>query len=394
MINQILKKATYLFVAVVIFLAFVPGASLAQDELDNEPVNGAITVIPEQYYKAKVVEVLAERFQGTEGNQQLFQDLSVEILDGDDQGMVVEVTNVGGATIKGGLGFKVGDVVVMNKSTNLGVTDYYINDIYRIPALLWVTIIFLAIVLLFSRWRGVASILGLGVSVFVILKFITPQILSGKDPLITSLIGGIIIAVVSLYLAHGFNKRTSIALLSTLLSLGLAVITALLFVHFTNLFGSGSEESIFLQFDQEQIVNLKGLLLGGIILGVLGVLDDITTAQSAVVDELKKANPNLGFKELFKRGSSVGQEHISSLINTLFLAYAGVSLPLFLLLGSSTGYPLWTLLNSEFIAEEIVRTLVGSITLVLAVPITTLLAAYFFNKTGPSGAKDGRLHIH
>lgn len=386
--KSLLVKFTVPFLALLLW----PGLGLAQE--GGEPVNGAVQIAPEVYSRAEVLEVLEERYQGGDITQQVFQDLSVRILNGDEKGLVVEIRNVGGATINGGNGFKVGDIVVINKTINQGEADYYVNDIYRIPSILWVTGVFLAVVLLFSRWRGLASILGLSVSVLVILKFITPQILAGRDPLITSLIGGVIIAVVSLYLAHGFNKRTSVALLSTMLSLGLAVVTALLFVHFTNLFGSGSEESIFLQFDQDRIINLRGLLLGGIILGVLGVLDDITTAQSAVVDELKKANPGFTFMELFKRGSSVGQEHISSLINTLFLAYAGVSLPLFLLLGSSTGYPLWTLLNSEFIAEEIVRTLVGSITLVMAVPITTLLAAYFFSKTGPSNVEGGHTHTH
>jgi len=385
---------TFLKIATIVLgLTLWPGLGLAQGS-DLEGISGALPIAPEIYSRGEVLEVLSEQYQGVEPQIQVFQDLSVKILSGEESGVVVEIRNVGGATINGGNGFRVGDKIVINKTINQGEVAYYVNDIYRIPAILWATIAFLIVILIFSRWRGLYSVLGLGFSVLVILKFITPQILAGKDPLVTSLIGGFFIAIISLYLAHGFNKRTSIALLSTMVSLVIAVLTALLFVHMTNLFGSGSEESIFLQFNQDMIINLRGLLLGGIILGVLGVLDDITTAQSAVVDELKKANPNLTFIELFKRGSSVGQEHISSLINTLFLAYAGVSLPLFLLLGSSTGYPFWTLVNSEFIAEEIVRTLVGSITLVLAVPITTLFASYFFSKTGPSKVEGGHTHSH
>ncbi len=162
-------------------------------------------------------------------------------------------------------------------------------------------------------------------------------------------------------------------------------------VSFTHLFGMGSEESLFILGDLPGI-SLKGLLLGGIMLGLLGVLDDITTAQSAVVDELKQANQSLSFSELYRRGLSVGREHIASLINTLFLAYAGASLPLFLLFSLNQGQELWMIFNNEMIAEEIVRTLVGSTGLILAVPITTALAAYVFQKRSSAIHKETHHH--
>jgi uncharacterized membrane protein len=221
--------------------------------------------------------------------------------------------------------------------------------------------------------------LGLVASAAIIVWFIVPRIIGGADPLWTSLLGCIAIACVSLFLAHGFNKRTGIAFAATLITLGISAFAAVEAVSFTHLFGMGSEESLYVLGDLPGL-SLKGLLLGGIMLGLLGVLDDITTAQSAVVDELKQANPELDFKELYRRGLSVGREHIASLINTLFLAYAGVALPLFLLFSLNKGQPLWTVFNNEMIAEEIVRTLVGSACLILAVPITTALAAYAFRK--------------
>ena len=385
-------KKTKIFLSLFILCLFIfPGFALAQN--DTEGVNGGQNIPADAYYKAEVVQIVSQDYQGTGIDKQVFQNLEVKILDGDEKNKLVEIDNVGGTTVNGGRNFKVGDTVVINKTTDNGETAYYVNDIYRIPALVIVTILFFALVMVFSRWRGVTSILGLGLSILVIVKFVAPEILAGKNPLAVSLIGIAVIAVISLYLAHGFNKRTSIALLGTAITLVLAVVVSLLFVHFTALFGNGSDESVYLQFNQTTRINLQGLLLGGIMLGVLGVLDDITTAQSATVDELKKANPNLTFKELYTGAASVGREHISSLINTLFLAYAGVSLPLFLLLSTNGGAPIWTTLNSEFIAEEIVRTVIGSMTLVVAVPITTLLAAYFFTKTGPSKAQ-GHSHIH
>ncbi len=224
-------------------------------------------------------------------------------------------------------------------------------------------------------------------SVGIIFYYIIPHILHGGDPLLTCLAGSLCITVLSLYLSHGFNKRTSVALLSTIITLGLAVLIDLLFVHIGQLAGTGTEEAFYLQFDQAHL-NLKGLLLGGILIGVVGILDDVTTGQSAAVEEIAQANASLSHPALYKSGLSVGREHIASLINTLLLAYVGTSFPLLLLINVQQGLPLWFTLNNNFIAEEIVRTLVGSCVLVLAVPITTFFAAYFFSRERTPSQKD------
>jgi uncharacterized membrane protein len=375
-------RSKFIIFSLIFFGLLASQLALAQS--NSEPVNDATNTPADAYYQGVVSKIDVSRYLGTGADKQLFQDLEVKILNGDEKNQTVPITNVGGASINGGNGFKVGDKVVIDKTTADGETNYYVEDIYRIPQIIIVTIIFLAVAIIFSRLKGVFSILGLMISIAVIVKFIAPRIIAGHNPLITSLIGVLIIAVVSIYLAHGFNKRTSIALLSTILTLVLSVGLAIGFTNLTKLYGNGSEESVYLQVDQSHHINLQGLLLGGILLGALGVLDDITTAQAATIDELKKANPNLDFRRLYKGGISVGREHISSLINTLFLAYAGVSLPLFLLLNINGGTPVWATINSEFIAEEIIRTLVGSITLIVAVPITTLLASYFFSKKSAS----------
>lgn len=353
----------------------------------------AQTEAVETYYRAEVLEILSEEVFD-EDTGQIFQSLKVKITSGDEKDREVVVDGVGGTAVNGGQPLKVGDRVIINKTVFAeGDEAYYLIDIYRIPYLYTAIGVFLIVVLAFSRWRGLSSLLGLGISILVIVKFVAPQILAGRNPLLITLIAVTVIAITSLYLAHGYNKRTSIALISTFITLAIALVLAYVFVHMTKLFGIGSEESLFLQVGATQHINLQGLLLAGIILGALGVLDDITTAQSATVDELKKANPSLSFKQLYAGAASVGSEHISSLINTLFLAYAGVSLPLFLLFTSSAdGAPIWVTLNAEFIAEEIVRTLVGSITLILAVPITTLLAAYYFDKNGPTISEIKHIH--
>ncbi|MCX6779901.1 MAG: YibE/F family protein, partial [Candidatus Magasanikbacteria bacterium] len=255
---------------------------------------------------------------------------------------------------------------------------YYIVDKYRLPSLGYLTLVFFALAIYFGGRRGVTAILGLVFSILIIFYFIIPHILNGGDPLKVCLVGSFAIVLVSLYLSHGFNKRTSIAVVSSIFALALAVGVDFIFVHFAKLSGAGTEEAFYLQFGSAAL-NLRGILLGGIILGVLGVLDDVTTGQAAAVEEIHLANSNLKFTDLYTRGLSVGREHITSLVNTLVLAYVGASFPLLLLYNSQKLQPVWIVVNSNFMAEEIVRTLVGSAVLVVAVPLTTFLAATFYS---------------
>lgn len=363
----------------------------------QEPVRPG-EIPPDQFYRAEIIEVVQQDETETGESTITTQTLKVKFTTGDLKDQEKELLNDGVFTINGGSPLKVGQVVLVYKTAASGVEEFYLADTYRVPALIYMVIAFFLLAIGLSRWKGVASILGLAISIMVIVKFIIPQIIEGKNPLVVILLGALVIAFVSIYLAHGFNRRTTVALISTLLTLGLSAILAVIFVNTGKLFGLGSEEAFYVQqLGTLQDLNLKGLLLGGIILGALGVLDDITTAQTATVYELKRANANLGWKELFTRGLRVGREHVNSLVNTLFLAYAGASLPLFLFftVGGST-QPLWVTLNSEFIAEEAVRTLVGSMGLMLAVPITTFLAAYYFgNRTlTPAEVEEAPGHTH
>ena len=191
------------------------------------------------------------------------------------------------------------------------------------------------------------------------------------------LLGSLAIAFSSMYLAHGFNRRTTVSLIATFITIFIALIMALWAVDITKLFGLGSEEAYYLQAYKLGELDMRGLLLAGIIVGTLGILDDITVSQVSIVEELHDVDKNLSFWDLIRRGLSIGKEHIASLINTLALAYVGVSFPLLLSFSINQGQPLWVVANSEFIIEEVVRTLVGSVTLIIAVPISTFLAAYF-----------------
>jgi uncharacterized membrane protein len=228
----------------------------------------------------------------------------------------------------------------------------------------------------------------------VLSLYIVPSILSGGNPMIVSILGAGVIAVITIYLSHGFNAHSHIALASMMGSLVVVSLLSALAVQAAQMVGLGSEEAYFLQFGETANINLQGLLLGGIVLGTLGILDDICIAQISTVYQLKQANKDLGFHELYERGLKVGKDHVASLVNTLVLAYAGANLPLFLLFSINQSLPWWVTINNEVIAEEVLRTLVGSMGLVMAVPIATVLGAYvvthYHLKTQPGTHR----HVH
>lgn len=252
-------------------------------------------------------------------------------------------------------------------------SQYYLVDYDRRAPLVILAVLFAVFVVALSRWHGLFSLLGVAISLGVLILFVMPAILEGRNPLAVSIVGAAVIMFVNLYLAHGFNARTTTAILGTMGSLALTGLLAVVFVQVGRFTGFGSEEASFLQLSADQ-VNLEGLLLGGIIIGTLGVLDDVTITQASAVWELRAANPSFVFADLYRSAIRIGRDHIASTVNTLVLAYSGASLPL-LLLFTVSRRPLDDVLNSEVVAEEIVRTLVGSIGLVASVPVTTALAA-------------------
>lgn len=329
---------------------------------------------PVQYYRGRIVQIVQEGDHDGEVIQP-YQLVKVRLTSGPEAGRELELEYTDFRPENPEQKLRVGNRVVVTRSVAGDLVQYYVADRYRLPALGWIFIAFLGLGVALGRRRGAMAILGLAISIFILGRWIVPMIVAGHSPLLVSLLGAVAIAVISLYLAHGFKRQTTVALAGTAITLGLAAALATVFIRAGGLLGLGSEAAYYLQFGTTGVVNLRGLLLGGILIGTLGVLDDITTAQAAVVAELRHANPTLSRSELYRRALRVGREHIASLINTLALAYAGASLPLFLFFASGdSGAPLWTAANSEMVAEEIIRTLVGSSALILAVPLTTALA--------------------
>jgi len=332
----------------------------AQD-MSEETLEATITQIMEE----KEIEVMEEK--------QLYQKLELLVTKGSlkDKKIIIEEGNMPLANLQK---YKAGDQLVVSYSKDLEGNDvFFITDYIRRNSLFWLFTLFIILAVIIAKWQGIASLLGMAASFFIIFKFILPRILAGSDPIQTAILGSLFIIPVNFYLSHGFNKKTTAAIAGTVIALIITGILAGIFVEAAKLTGFASEEAGFLQVARQGEINIKGLLLAGIIIGALGVLDDITISQSAVVFQLKKTNSKLKQKELYEKAMDIGKDHISSMINTLVLVYTGAALPL-LLLFVDNPHPFSEIINYEIVADEVIRTLVGSIGLILAVPITTIIA--------------------
>ncbi|MER6210287.1 YibE/F family protein [Streptomyces sp. NPDC001642] len=259
--------------------------------------------------------------------------------------------------------------------------QYSVTDVNRkLPMTLLAGIFALAVVVV-GRLRGVMALIALAISFMILNFFILPAILHGSNPLIVAVVGSSAIMLIALYMCHGLSARTSVAVLGTLMSLVLIGILGSVFIDWAALTGN-TDDNTGLIHGLYPSIDMSGLLLAGVIIGSLGVLDDVTVTQTSAVWELHEANPSMGWRGLYRAGIRIGRDHIASVVNTLVLAYAGAALPLLLLFSiaqSSVG----SVANSELVAEEIVRTLVGSIGLVASVPVTTALAALVVSADRP-----------
>lgn len=334
-------------------------------------------VSSEKKYEAVVIKIIDEKQIEVEGvAPQSFQKIEAEITEGEMKSKRV-IADMGGIVASSNdQKLKTGDKIIITQIKDIsGNETFYVSDFIRRDSLIILGAAFLIAIVSVGGIRGLSSLIGLIISFIVLLYYIIPNIAQGANPVLTAIIGSFIILFASLYLSHGISRRTTSAVLGTFISLIITAILSFLFVDFSKLSGMSSEEANFLGMFPGLQINLKGILLAGMIIGSLGVLDDITISQAASVFELKRANKSFTWKELYKRGMFIGKEHIASLVNTLVLAYAGASLPLLLLFSLSGGEPLNILINREMIATEIVRTLVGSMGLVSAVPITSFVSA-------------------
>lgn len=336
-------------------------------------------------FKAKVIEVVQEvRKVDDKGQETTQQVLKLRGLENEwkDKEIIFDGPALN-MEVVGQKAYKIGDKVLVTPNLDeAGKETFFITDYVRAGKLYFIIFFFFALVAAVARKQGLKAILGLLATFAVLMKFIVPRILAGSDPVFISIVGSLVILTVTIYLVHGFNAKSSAAILGTLLSLIITGILAVIFTNLTRLTGFAQEESAFLVNLGARALNIKGLLLAGMIIGALGVLDDLAVSQASIAEQIKKANPELSDWEIYKRAMKVGVDHVSSIVNTLVLAYAGASLPIFILftVNSADGLTFSQAINNEAIATEIVRTVAGSVGLILAVPLTTFIAIKFFRK--------------
>lgn len=344
------------------------------------------------YSRGEIQEIIEETAITTDQDTSYIQRLNVKLQSGEN----VKI-NFGSEQqpLESTQRLTVGqEVIIAEQQNGDGNIEQVIADKWRVPIIWWLSGIFLIVVIAVARQQGFSSILGMVASVGILLNFIVPQILQGANPFYITTIGVILIATLTIYLTHGWKLESHIALLSILVTIGLVALLSTVSVHVAHLSGLGNESAYFVQMSSETKLNLQGLLLGGILLGALGVLDDICVSQVSVVRQLLAAKKDIPFPELYQRAMSVGKDHVASLVNTLVLAYAGANLPLFLLFTLNKDVPLWVTLNQEMIIEEIIRTLSGSIGLVVAVPLTTLIASWFLYGKVKQEVKSSKVVFH
>lgn len=381
--NLTKNKKTILISAIAltfISILFFLGRSHLNTENENVPFFNNNYVDQREFYKGIVLEIQSEDI-GQEIGDHVEQLMSVSIQSGDRKGEIVTVHNQTVFFEDGFYLFRENDkVILMNYKDFSGEEKFYISEYDRSGGIFFIVIFFLITILYFGRMRGFGAMLGLSFSFLVLFFYMVPSIVAGANIMHVTLLGAFLMSSVSLFLAHGINKRIAIVWLSTITTLSISITLSFTFVRIAGLFGRGSDLLGFHMFTDYSYINLRELLLAGIIIGVLGVLSDITSTQTAVIWELKKADPNLQLKDLYSKSLNVGRQHIASSVNTLVLVYAGVSFPLFIAIKTGTWFPLWVIINSEPIAEEIVRIVIGTSSLILAVPISSIIASYLIGR--------------
>jgi uncharacterized membrane protein len=367
----------YLISTFILLGIFTGGSVVSAQEVHQEL---------QETVKAKVLEVVEQsdrQITGTDATTTV-QTLRIELLAGAKAGQVMSLDN-------DIMVLEVGDVIFVNRLVAIDETEYLtFKDVERRPQLFWMGLLMVVLVVVFSGWQGMRALLSLALSILAIIFLLVPALLAGYEPALASLVIAGVILASSLFLTHGIKPRVVIAFVGTFSAVGVTCLLAWLSVDWLRLTGFGSDASVYLNFSTGGTLDIAGLLLGSIIIGLLGVLDDVSITQASVVQELRAANVGLGSFELYKRAINVGRDHVGSLVNTLALAYLGTALPLVMFYTRAQA-DFWQSVNQEVIAAEILRIIIGSIGLILAVPFTTAVAAWYF---GSREVKETDVHNH
>lgn len=340
-----------------------------------------------QVFEARVTAVLDEReLTREDGSTQQQQDLRLEGLTGEWRYRTFEYRGISDLEMFGAATYELGDRVVVQLTQGPdGEPTLMVIDYVRRGSLLWLFLLFVAVVAVVGRGKGLRALVGLAASFAIIVKLLLPAIVAGWNPLLVGLVGSAAALALIIYVTDGWRRQSHLSVLAVLLTLGLTLALSALFTALTRLSGMAQEEASFLIGQTTAPLDFHGLLLAGILIGTIGVLDDVIVGQVEAVRQIKEVNPRIGRYQAFVAAYRVGNAHLGAIINTLFLTYAGASLPLLLLfaLGQEPFVGFGDIVNHEVIATEIVRTLVGAIGVAAAMPIATGLAAAWLKSPTP-----------
>lgn len=335
-------------------------------------------------FKAEVLEILEERETKQEdGASFKQQNLKLKGSEGEYRDQEIVFEGIGEYEVIKSNIYKTGDkVLVVESMDHEGHAHYYITDYVRTTAIWWLVALFVFVLVLIGKWKGLRSVISLAFSFLIIVKWIIPQILAGANPIFVTIVGSLIILAIIIYITEGLGAKSHLAVFSIFVSLIITVFLSWFFVVFAKVSGLAGEDVFSLINIGGQAINFQGLLLAGIIIGALGVLDDVVISQVATVEQIHEVDKKQNSNEIFSKAYKVGVSHISSMTNTLFLAYVGTSMTLLILfISGESAFSSWgQIINNEQIATEIVRTLAGSIGLVLSVPIATYVASLWYGK--------------
>jgi len=284
-------------------------------------------------------------------------------------------------------------VYVEHRTNSLGEEVFVITDVYRINVLIYITLLLLVLIIWLGGKKGVLAILSLVGSYLAIYYILFPGILRGYDPVLISGCLSMVILFFVMYVTHGFRRLTTSAFLGSFVSVMITIIFSYISVKYAHLTGFTDDASVYLNFNTNGTLDFTGLLLGAIIIGVIGIIDDVAITQAAVVLELKRALPHASRFDIWRRAMTIGRDHMGAVVNSLVLAYTGTALPLMLLMYNSQ-VGVIELINKEYIATEIVRTIIGSVGLMLAVPITTYISIILIRVSDSSHSHSHHGHSH
>jgi uncharacterized membrane protein len=370
-------KVTLISIFMTLFFSGIvlAEAPLSREQIEDDANTEESQEIEQEVFRAVVLEVLDESSEG----DNYYQDLQLIGKTGPYKNVEFEYL---GKTenISASHNLKKGDVVFISASKVDDKDIFLIVDKSRLPSIYFLALLFVGIVLLVGKWHGARALLSLAFTFMVIIGFVMPRILDGAEPVTTVVLSSLVIVIISMLIVYGWTKKSKIAISGMLVGVVITALISKVFTDLAALTGSGADEVMFLRDYLGTGIDFRGLLLASFILGSLGILDDIAITQTSTAQEISEANKDLPPKEIYKKSMKVGVDHIASMINTLFLAYAGASFTLLLLfaLNQPPFESLSDVINNQLVATEIIRTLVGSIGLILTVPITTYLASYFY----------------